>query len=96
MEVEVQEYDEYPALHRGWYNGFSIYHKTKIIKKNNENIFKTICIPAPVINSCKQNRMYTLLVILFIRNSFKEYLYTLLNKILWLSSCLAKLRGFVL
>jgi 1,4-dihydroxy-2-naphthoate octaprenyltransferase len=46
-----------------------------------ENIFKTICIAAFVIlvivAICKQNSIYTLLVILsflLIRNRFKEYL----------------------
>ena len=38
----------------------------------------------------KQNGIYTLLVIVFIRNSFKEHLHTVSNKTLWLSSCLAK------
>ena len=65
------------------------YHnKTKMTKKR-RNYFKlkTICFSAPVI-VVKQNSIYTLLA--FIRNSFKEHLYTLLNKPLWLSSCLAK------
>ena len=55
--------------------------------KNNENIFlkQFVFQLAPVIivkQGCKQNSIHKLLVILFIRNSFKEYLHTSWNKTL--------------
>jgi hypothetical protein len=72
------------------HRNFSIYHNKTKTNKNNENILNLKKNYFSSRNSCKQNRIYTLLVILFIKNSFTEYLYTLWNKTLWLSSCLAK------
>ena len=55
---------------------------------NNSHKWKWKCMY--IHQDAKQNSLCKLLVILFIRNSFKSCLWTLLNQTLWLPLCLAE------